>query len=273
MGSRSIRTISAMFLTLAWGAVNAQADPILWVNDSNGGLGRVDVSDGSVDLIGNTGVVLTDIAFAPNGDLYGISFTDLYRIDTTTAAATHIGSTGISDGNALVFGHDGTLYGAGNTSADLYQINISSGAATALGNIGFNSAGDLAFVDGKLYLSSTTNRLIHINLTGTVSGTDVGDIGFGNVFGLATPDNEALYGVSGTQVLLVDVANGAGTLVSDYGGQGLGIAYGSSFITEAVPEPSSMLLAGLGALTLLGWTRARGNGNALGCRASGKPQG
>ena len=31
---------------------------------------------------------MTDIAFAPNGALYGLSFTDLYSINTQTASVT-----------------------------------------------------------------------------------------------------------------------------------------------------------------------------------------
>ena len=37
------------------------------------------------------GAALTDIAFAPNGNLYGISFNNLYSINTSTGAATLIG--------------------------------------------------------------------------------------------------------------------------------------------------------------------------------------
>jgi hypothetical protein len=141
-------------------AATASADPILWVNDSNGVLGTVDVSTGNVHVIGNTGAALTDIAFAPNGDLYGISFENLYSINpvtAVTAAATVVGATDIPDGIALVFGSDGTLYGAGNRSTYLYSINPATGAATSLGNIGFRSAGDLAFIGSDLYLSSHSN--------------------------------------------------------------------------------------------------------------------
>lgn len=241
-------------------AAVAPAAPILWVNDGNGVLGTVDVGSGEVDIVGNMGIGMTDIAFAPNGDLYGISATQLYSINSSTAAATPIGPTGISLGNALVFEMDGTLYGAGGGTSSLYQINPTTGAGTAIGNVGYASAGDLAFVGADLYMSSLSHELIRIDLDGGAAGTSVGPFGFTFVFGLATPGNGALYGISGTQVFSVDVASGAGTLIRNYAGQGLAGAYGSSFITEATPEPSAALLLAIGAGSLTCWRRRRRRG-------------
>ena len=68
----------------------ASAAPILWVDDSSGNLGTVDVATGTVHVIGNTGHILTDIAFDPSGNLFGITFGQLFRIDKNTAAATLI---------------------------------------------------------------------------------------------------------------------------------------------------------------------------------------
>jgi hypothetical protein len=45
------------------------AGPILWVDDDQGEIGKVDMSTGQVTLVGNAGVVLTDIAFDPHGNL------------------------------------------------------------------------------------------------------------------------------------------------------------------------------------------------------------
>ena len=230
----------SLLLVLLFVAGQAVAGPVLYIDDSDGNLGTVDVQTGAVTVIGATGVVLTDIAFAPNGKLYGISFTDLYRINPTTAVATRIGAHGIAQGNALVFGDDGTLYAMGNGATDLYTVNLYTGVASVLADIGFESAGDLAFNDGELYLSSTTNDLIEFD-PDTFEVTDVGSFGFDNVYGLATGDDGVLYGVSGTQVFSVDTATGMGTFLSDYGGQGLLGANGTSFITEAKPVITSPL--------------------------------
>jgi len=217
------------------GTLTAAGGPVVHVDDSSGNLGIVDVSSGAVTVIGNMGVVLTDIAFAPNGDLYGLSSVDFYRINPATAAVIRVGSHGIPNGNALVFDTNGTLYAAGFGTTLLYTINLATGIAGAVGNTGFRSAGDLAFNAGELYMSSTDDRLIRIDLANAATGTAVGRFGFSSVFGLATGDNGVLYGISGTRVFSVDINNGSGTLVADYGGLGLGPANGSSFITEAIP--------------------------------------
>jgi len=261
----NVKRISAL-LGLLLAVSVSQAGPILYIDDSRGNIGTVDVATGTPTLIGNAGVVLTDLAFDPSGNLYGLDFTTLYRVNKTTGVATAIGAMGIPGGNALTFGSNGTLYSAGNSSAELYTVNTSTGAATDIGTTGFASAGDLAFKGGMLYLAATNNHLIRIGLSGgLVSGaTDVGAFGFSNVFGLATGDNGVLYGVSGTQVFSVNTTTGAGTFVSNYGGGPLADAFGTAFFAEAgavsgVPEPATITLLGLGLIGIAGsaWRRRR----------------
>lgn len=230
----------------------AIAAPILWVGDGAGNLGTVDVNTGNVNVIGNMGRAMTDIAFDSTGNLYGITFSSLYSINTTTGASTSIGSHNLGTGNknSLVFDAAGNLFAA---NSSLYTLNTATGASTLIGSGGssYQSSGDLAFVGGELFLSSSHgpgDTLVKLN-TSTGIGTDVGSIGFSNVFGLATPDNGNLYGVSGTGVLTINTASGAGALAVSYSGQGLGTAWGSAFYSEAgaaVPEPSTMLLFGTG---------------------------
>jgi len=137
-------------------------------------------------------VRMTDIAFDPAGNLYGLNFTGLYSINATTAATTFIGFHSIGSGNALVFGTDGTLYGAGGGTTALFTINTTTGFSTSLGNKGFRSGGDLAFNGGNLYLAASGNQLVRIDL-GTIGSTAaVGDFGVSGVFGLATGDNGTL---------------------------------------------------------------------------------
>ncbi len=227
------------------------AAPILWIDDANGTIGRVDVATGTPTLVGSSGVALTDIGFDPSGNLWGISFTNLYSINKATGAATNVGLLGLSGANALVFASDGTLYTAATNTNGIYSVNTATGAATLLGNTGFSSAGDLAFNGGNLYLTSTTNQLIRINLANPALSAAVGPLGFSNVFGLATADNGITYGVSGTQIFSVNLATGAGTLVTSYGAP-LSSANGTAFITEAapaqVPEPASLSLLALGVI-------------------------
>ena len=224
----------ALVLLLTLVPLASAADPFLYTHDESRQLATVDIATGDVGIIGDMGVEMTDIAFAPDGRLFAVSFFDLYEVDPATAQATLIGGHGISDGNALVFANQDVLYAMGGDSTLLYQLNLATGAATQLGDVGGSSAGDLAFNGGDLYVSSNAATLIRIGLN-PVSGTVVGSIGFLDVYGLATADDGVLYGISGTQIISIDTSTGAGTLLGDYGGRGLTAAFGSSFIGEALP--------------------------------------
>ncbi len=139
-------------------------------------------------------------------------------------------------------------------------MNTSTGAGTSLGNIGFFSGGDLAFNGGNLFMSSTTNQLIKIDLTPVVSGTAVGPFGFTDVFGLATGQDGVLYGVSGTQILSINTNTGAGTPVLNYASSGLVQAFGASAFV--VPEPSTLALFCVCGPGLLAWTWRRRHGES-----------
>ncbi len=227
------------------------AAPVLWSGDSSGRLGTVDVATGNVNVIGNMNAIMTDIAFDPNGNLWGITFGKLYKIDKTTAASTFIGNLGTS-ANSLVFDSSGVLYTA---NSSLYTVNTSTGVANLVGNGGnsYSSSGDLAFVGGELFLSSSGgDNLVKIN-TANGSGSLIGNIGFLSVFGLASPNGTDLFGLAGANVLSIDPTTGNGTFILDYSGQGLGQAFGSAFATEAVvPIPAAAWLFGAGLLSLLG---------------------
>lgn len=224
-----IKFIVTVLLALVLGTGAAQAAPFVHIIDNRGVLGRVDVANGSVTVIGDTDIALTDIAFSPGGQLFGLSFTNLYRINVTTAAATLVGAHRIPGGNALTFRADGTLFAAGTSSTGLFRINTGTGRATNLGSTGFRSAGDLAFRNGSLFLASTSNRLVRINLANPASSIDVGPFGFTNVFGLDTGSNNVMVGISGTRIFSVNTANGAGNVISNYAGRGLSTAFGASF--------------------------------------------
>jgi hypothetical protein len=156
--------------------LNITPAPIIWVDDASGNIGTVNLDTGSVSLLGNSGVVLTDIALSPGQQLFGESFTTLYSINQLGSAIA-IGPTGALL-NGLVFSPDGTLYASGGTG--LYTVNTTTGAATLVGTsgLGLRSAGDLSFNNGTLYETATNGSvtdLLTLN-TSTGAATVVGQV-------------------------------------------------------------------------------------------------
>lgn len=271
--------------------VPAVAAPLLWIGDSRfneltSQLGTVDVATGAVEVIGDLGFLSFDIAFDPNGNLFGVGEGQLWSIDPATANSTAIGRT--VSANSLVFASDGTLYAATDR---LYSIDPATGQETEIGNGGaaYSSSGDLAFISGELYLTSTSlvnfptlieEELIRID-TATGFGTFVGTVGsFNNdtmmqtgflpVFGLATDNGVDLYGASQTRIISINPLTGTSSLVLDYAGSGLGTSNGSAFFSESgavIPIPAAAWLFPAGLLAGLGWMKRESGG----MRASTKP--
>jgi hypothetical protein len=208
--------------------------PTIYVIDNLGNLGTVNVTNGDVHVIGNTGVVMTDIAFDASGVLYGVSTDKLYKINKSTAASTLIGSLGITDATSLEFNKGGSvLYTANN---QLHTVDTTTGLATSIpssNGFPFSSSGDLTSIGDKFYLTSkiagdvTNNDLVSLD-TSTGTGTLVGHIGFPNVYALATNDNVHLYGFSNGNLISINTTTGVGTLVKDISGKGLSNINGAS---------------------------------------------
>jgi gliding motility-associated-like protein len=127
---------------------------------------------------------MLDLAFNPNGNLYGVTANDFYQIDTTNGALTYIGThaTGVT---ALTSDNNGNMYAA-TSSGNFYTMNINTGAATLIGVMATGAAGDLAFFDGQLYLADVSGELFRVNPLNPAGGTSIGvlNVGSGIPYGL-----------------------------------------------------------------------------------------
>jgi len=226
---------------------------VFMVGDENGVLWRVNPVSGAAEPVGDMGVVMTDIAFAPSGDLYGISYTDLYRINPATAAVIeHVGPIAIGgQANALEFDRSGTLYVASIQSwsqGQLGTIDLATRQTTVLGSIGYPSDGDLAAApDGTLLMSSciigglipqcTNDRLVRIDPTATTGrlATPIGLTGFTYTHGMDFVGDRLIGTTLAGKLISIDTATGAAALIANTNPTVR--AYGASYTEFPAPPP------------------------------------
>ena len=184
--------------------------------------------------VGEIGVKeLTDIAFLPDGQLFGVTFTHLVKINLNTKTSEIIGD-GIGEDyfqeerkiNALASDDSGQLFAA-TRDGELLTIDAQTGLGTPIGLYGndLGSSGDIEFLpNGRLVGSAkqldvedgTSDLLIEIDKT---SGTAyiIGEIGFKEVFGLANAPKNALYGIADgngePKLININKKNGKGKLI------------------------------------------------------------
>ena len=193
----------------------------------------VSLTDFSVRVVdwfsynGGNGGAITDIAMDRAGRLWGITFEELYRIDTDTAACTYVGrvSAGVTcnglaavgpgapgiDQNQLVAACESGLFVIDPVSMDMTFL--------ASFQSGFQSSGDVVFVPGEgLYVtiwSSASNTdvlaLFRLPVSGSVA---VGEIGVREIYGLAYW-NDRLFGFSQSGgIYEISLTSGGGTTLA-----------------------------------------------------------
>lgn len=249
--NRMMAAICAALALLAFVPAHAQT---IYGSLRDGSIVTINADTGDVTPIGRTRFAISDIAFAPDGTLYGISSITLFKINPLTAATTVIGDFGVANMNALAVRSDGTLFAAGVNR--VYTINPTTGAATALPSFldefggPFRSSGDLEFDPaGNLYLTSNAfandNDLVLVDQA-TGLGSFIGETTKAGIEGLAFTDGK-LFGLANReqQVITIDPATG---LASDPV-----FFTASTFFTGAtafpsapspVPEPGALAFVG-----------------------------
>jgi hypothetical protein len=257
-----IMTLAFACLLLAVG--NARAGIFVTLSDQE--WGSVNVTTGVFTPLGMSPVQMGDIAINPiTQQAYGIGFdNNLYAINTATGSGVIMGPSIYT--NNLGASIEGGLY---EINGDLLKVNPTNGSVTDLGFFASHTIYDLAFnATDKIFATDSTN-IYERALGASGPASLLGNTGFSEVYGLAF-ENHVLYGFGmddGIAVLFsVNQSTGVGTVVAPLSGGDFetgAIVFGaaSSLPLGAVPEPSSIILLGVGCLLSTAYSAQRNRGS------------
>jgi streptogramin lyase len=258
--------------------IDCNPAPIIY-SHSPGGIEKYNLSTGQFTNITNSpSQFFFDIGVTPNGRLYGVDSGggDLYQIDKSTGATTAVGTVTLppnTNFNMLAFDKYGKGWFVADGGAKLMSFDPTvSGTITPtevvsnLQTAGFpsgNSAGDVFFVDGDMYIAwaSSDNaprdgvRLIRLDMTDTTAAytstgaagtaTDLGKIGGNYIWGMAVYDG-GIYVANGDKISrlnnLPTTADVNRTIeVTDIATGNIGVIYGMTAEGEANVDPCNTL--------------------------------
>ena len=202
--SRNLFLFSA--LLVAGLAMSARAQNDVYAvefNTGNNGFGTINLMNGTFTEIADLGGGLyNDIAYAPDGTLFGIANngSSLVTFDKTDGTVTTVASLEVPGLESIAFNpNNGVLFGAAQNG--LYTIDPTSGTASFVGSFGspynLNLAQNIRFdADGNLYLSNTSgNTDIYRVNTDNGNATFVGEAaGYADL--VLENGSQYMYGVS-----------------------------------------------------------------------------
>ncbi len=272
MFTKTAGLIGLLSVAVALGSPARVRAGSLYVEGTNSVLATLDPTTSTVTEIGTTSERLGGLGFGSNGTLYGLGDNgDLYVVNTATAALTLIGATGLnlSVGYSMGTTSDHTLYADGN--GVVYTINPTTAAPTLVGNLGFTTTAEInGDASGHLYIINNSNESLYSVSRTTGAGSLIGAGTYGDIDGMAFT-NGTMYAMQrfGTGIYALDLSNGSGTLVANYSTSIIGNVYAASGSFQAIPEPSSLALLGIGTLVVSGCWFARSRYPATrGCLAN-----
>jgi hypothetical protein len=177
--------------------------------------------EGYEEAVGSFAATITDLVETSDGALYGVGFSSLYQIDKVTGHATLIGSLGFSGANGLTEALDGSFYASSNASTNLYSVDRATGESTAIGQFspGVTSSGDLVWGPyDRLYMTDPHtggDRLVTLD-PATGEATEIGETGFGGIYGLTRAGGELFGLCSGGELLIISPINGHSWMLHDF---------------------------------------------------------
>lgn len=176
------------------------------VHDSRD-LYEVELPSGDLRRLTETGPTYTDIALAPDRQLYGVSRTGLFRLFDDDPLADRLGDS--DDWVALDVGPDGALYAAGeNDRVVVIDRETFRPRVVARLPAPYVASGDIAFVEGRMLITVTDRpsssrddtRLAEVDLT-TGTARVLGRTGQPCIWALAAFGSE-LFGFTCNGALL-----------------------------------------------------------------------
>jgi hypothetical protein len=169
----SFRIIHTLLLIFFFFSFDIRAQQSVYATISGGDLYTIDLINCNRQFVGSTGYGFGDIAFTPNGKLWGIINSNLYEIDTLTANSILVGNTGIG-AVSLVALNDTVLLA--EFGMKLYGINTNTASSYYIDTIGYSAAGDLTWFNSDLYMTDPTflvKMVLNSSNTAFVSVTPV----------------------------------------------------------------------------------------------------
>ncbi|HMP03136.1 MAG TPA: hypothetical protein PKD86_00455 [Gemmatales bacterium] len=275
------RLLAACLLALALllgSTVPASAQTLYGVTGAGGAsssLYTIDLTTGAATLVGPTGFShVTGLAFDPTtGVLYGhisalfgsTPLTQLITINPLTGVGTLVGHSGLQSPD-MSFRADGTLFAWGeetdfNPFFDrLYTVDVGTGAATLVGTSSTASfrTGMAFATDGTLFLKSNLALF-------TLNPADGSSTSVGTITGVSTLHN-ALAFDSATNGYSIRREDGVSFLVAvdtvnltafEIGDMGVSDMSALAFDVAPIPEPGTLVLAGLALGTVAVTARRR----------------
>jgi hypothetical protein len=250
-----------------------------------GQIGIVDTVNGEVrnltdfsDAIDNGEIGFTDIAVGPDGDLIGITLSNVWNIDFFNGSVDKIGrylGNLSSDYDKPVFinglsfdsrpGED-VLYAMGANNPDLSTMSQSNGTLTSKGEVKVDgdarfSGGDLAWFNDALFAATTpdaslseTDALIKVDPDNPEDSSIVLSFSsnmYPRIFGLAGTGDQ-LFALQDKKVYEVMDLDNSPTLANSvsWEGSGLGDAWGATAINGAFQQISAPASGAVFALAL-----------------------
>lgn len=137
---------------------------------------------------------LTDLAMRMDGQLYGITQNGkLYQINAQTGDVLQIHSfLNLQSFEALYCSNMGLIY-VGGSEGFLYTFEISSKTEKFLGDIGIESIEDLLIYANELYASTSSKKLLHLDLEDLTKSSAVinvvGDLPFRGLYTSENPSD------------------------------------------------------------------------------------